>query len=94
MKINIKKLPKSEVEIEGVLEAEAFEAYFNKALKKIGENIELKGFRKGKAPENVLLSKIPEIKPCFRRKRIMDATILFWAISLIFGIATYIALYV
>ena len=40
------------------------------------------------------ISKIPEIKSCFRRKRIMDVTILFWAISLIFGIATYIALYV
>jgi len=60
--VKIKKLPKSEVEIEGVLEADAFETYFSKALKKIGENIELKGFRKGKAPENVLLSTIPEIK--------------------------------
>ena len=60
MKINIKKLPKSEVEIEGELEAEVFEAYFNKALKKIGEKVELKGFRKGKTPENVLLSNIPE----------------------------------
>ena len=60
MKINIKKLPNSEVEIEGELEAEAFEAYFNKALKKIGENVELKGFRKGKTPDNVLLSNIPE----------------------------------
>ena len=61
-KITIKKLPKSEVEIEGELEAEAFEAYFNKALKRIGENIELKGFRKGKAPENVLLSNVPEMQ--------------------------------
>ena len=35
MKINIKKLPKSEVEIEGEIEADVFEAYFGKALKKL-----------------------------------------------------------
>ena len=39
-KININKLPKSEVEIEGEIEADVFEAYFTKALKKIGENVE------------------------------------------------------
>lgn len=59
-KINVKKLPKSEVEIEGEIEADVFESYFNKALKRLGEKIELDGFRKGKVPENVLLSKIPE----------------------------------
>ena len=62
MQIKINKLPKSEVEIEGVLEAEVFEAYFDKALKKIGENVELDGFRKGKVPENILLKNVPEIK--------------------------------
>ncbi len=62
MKINVKKLPKSEVEIEGEIEAEIFEGYWNKALKKVGENAEFDGFRKGKVPENVLLSKIPEIR--------------------------------
>jgi trigger factor len=61
-KINIKKLPKSEVEIEGELEASLFETYFAKALKKIGETVELDGFRKGKIPESVLLSKVPEIQ--------------------------------
>jgi trigger factor len=62
MKITVKKLPKSEVEIEGELEAEMFESYFQKALKKIGENLELDGFRKGKIPESILVSKVPEIK--------------------------------
>ena len=61
MKTAIKKLPKSEIEIEGELEAGIFEAYFVQALKKLGENFELAGFRKGKVPENVLISKIPEI---------------------------------
>jgi trigger factor len=59
-KINVKKLPKSEVEIEGELETNVFEKYFDKALKKLGEKIEIDGFRKGKAPDNVLLSNIPE----------------------------------
>lgn len=60
MQIKINKLPKSEVEIEGEIEADVFEAYFDKALKRIGEGVEIDGFRKGKIPENVLLSKIPE----------------------------------
>jgi FKBP-type peptidyl-prolyl cis-trans isomerase (trigger factor) len=62
MKITIKKLPKSEVEIEGELEADVFESYFAEALKRLGENVQLDGFRKGKVPENVLLANIPEIK--------------------------------
>ena len=62
MKINVKKLPKSEVEIEGELDKDIFESYFNKALKRLGDNLELDGFRKGKAPEAVLLKHIPEIK--------------------------------
>ncbi len=34
------------------------------------------------------------IAACSRRKRLMDITVLFWFISLIFGIATYIVFYV
>lgn len=34
------------------------------------------------------------IKPCFGRKRIMDATVILWAISLIFGVVTYIIFYI
>ena len=60
MKVSVKKLPKSEIEIEGELEADIFESYFSKALKKIGANLEVDGFRKGKVPESVMLSKIPE----------------------------------
>ncbi len=59
-KINIKKLPKNEIELEGEIEADVFETYFDKALKRIGEGVEMDGFRKGKVPESVLLSKIPE----------------------------------
>ncbi len=62
MQINIKKLPKSEVEIEGEMEADVFEGYYSKAIKHIGENFEADGFRKGKVPENILLTKVPEIR--------------------------------
>lgn len=61
MKISVKKLPKSEVEIEGEIDSEIFESYFDKALKKLGENLKLDGFRKGKIPKAVMLSNIPEI---------------------------------
>ena len=61
LKIKITKLPKSEIEIEGELESDLFESYFTKTLKKLGENLKLDGFRKGKIPEDVLLSNIPEI---------------------------------
>ena len=62
MKTTVKKLPKSEVEIEGELEADIFETYFSKALKNIGEKLEFPGFRKGKAPENVVLAKAGEMR--------------------------------
>ncbi|MEK9181777.1 MAG: trigger factor [Patescibacteria group bacterium] len=61
MKINIKKLPKSEVEIEGELGADLFEDFFTRALKRLGENLKIDGFRKGKIPEHILLAKIPEM---------------------------------
>jgi uncharacterized membrane protein YozB (DUF420 family) len=34
-----------------------------------------------------------ELAGCFRRKRIMDVTIVLWLFSLIFGIATYLLTY-
>ncbi|HEY4493996.1 MAG TPA: trigger factor [Candidatus Paceibacterota bacterium] len=61
MNTKVTKLPKSEVEIEGELEADLFEGYYAQALKKLGENVNVDGFRKGKVPENVLVTKIPEI---------------------------------
>ncbi len=62
MQIKINKLPKSEIEIEGELAAEILEQFFTQALKKIAETAEIDGFRKGKVPESILLSKIPEIQ--------------------------------
>ncbi len=63
MNINtqLKKLEKSQVEITGEIAAADFASYEQKALKHLGEHVEIDGFRKGHIPENVLLTKIPEI---------------------------------
>ncbi len=61
MKVDIKKLEKSEVEINGILEVVEFEKYESKALERIGERIELPGFRKGKAPANILKDSVEEM---------------------------------
>jgi len=62
MKITIKKLDKSEVEILGVLEVAEFEKFEEKALEKIGERLELPGFRKGKAPVAVVKESTKEME--------------------------------
>lgn len=60
--LKITKLPKSEIEIEGEITTEAFEAYFEKAVKHLGEHTKIDGFREGKVPTEILLKNIPEIK--------------------------------
>jgi trigger factor len=62
MKINIKKLEKSEVEITSSIDKEEFLKYEEKALEKIGERAELPGFRKGKAPTNIIKANVPEME--------------------------------
>lgn len=62
MKTTIKKLEKSEVEITGVIEASEFAKYEDKALQKINERTELPGFRKGKAPIDVIKGNVPEME--------------------------------
>jgi trigger factor len=62
MKITIKKLEKSEVEILGVLPAADFEKYEEKALNVISERVELPGFRKGKAPASMVKENIKEME--------------------------------
>lgn len=62
MKINIKKLDKSELEIEGSLEWVDFEKFEEKALSKIGERVELPGFRKGKVPSEMVKGAVSEME--------------------------------
>ncbi|MFA6397451.1 MAG: trigger factor [Candidatus Paceibacterota bacterium] len=59
--MEINKLKNSEVEIIGEISAEDFKKYEEKAFEKLGENIEVDGFRKGKVPRNILEGKIPEM---------------------------------
>jgi trigger factor len=61
MKITINEIGKSEVEILGILEVAEFEKYDKKAIQRIGERLELPGFRKGKAPENVIREQANEM---------------------------------
>ena len=62
MKTTIKKLEKSEVEITGTIEASEFAKYEDKALLHIGERLELPGFRKGKAPTDMIKGNVAEIE--------------------------------
>ncbi len=54
--LEIKLLPNSEAEIIGEISAEIFMSGRGEAIKEFSETVELKGFRKGKIPENVLLN--------------------------------------
>ena len=54
----INKLPKSLVEIKGEIDSVEFEKFRTPALKKLGENVEIDGFRKGHAPVAILVQKL------------------------------------
>jgi len=58
--VKIKKLPGSRVEIKAIVSAADFDKTRSEAVKHIGREAELPGFRKGHVPEKVLLSKIGE----------------------------------
>src|SRR3989344_210174 len=61
--IEIKKLPDSEVEITGEIDAEAFESTWSEAVKNISQKVKLDGFRPGSSiPEKVLADKVGEIE--------------------------------
>jgi trigger factor len=57
MKITLKKLPKSEAQIDIIVPAEEFEAYHERGFKRVQETVEVDGFRKGNAPEDVIVKK-------------------------------------
>lgn len=62
MKYTLTKLPKSEVEIEVEIDSNEFERFFDEAVNEMGEHVEAQGFRKGKAPKNIVIEKIGEDK--------------------------------
>ncbi|MBX4198165.1 trigger factor family protein [Candidatus Parcubacteria bacterium] len=53
--IKVKKLDTSEVEISGAIPVAALSKYRTKALKDIGENVTIPGFRKGHIPMSQFL---------------------------------------
>lgn len=57
----INKLEKSQVEIIGSIPSDIFESFRKKALQNINEEVTIDGFRKGKVPESVLISKVGEM---------------------------------
>jgi FKBP-type peptidyl-prolyl cis-trans isomerase (trigger factor) len=59
--IKVNPLPKREVEITGEITAEAMSDMRTKALTKLKETVELDGFRKGNAPENMIVAKVGEM---------------------------------
>lgn len=57
IKTTLKELPESEVEITCEIPAEIFEKERAQALKKVGEEVSLPGFRRGHIPEATLIQK-------------------------------------
>ncbi|MFA6253954.1 MAG: trigger factor [Candidatus Paceibacterota bacterium] len=61
-KIDIQPAGEGELEITAELEVEVFESYRDKALKALGEDVKIAGFRPGHVPEKVLVEQIGEDK--------------------------------
>ncbi|NBO17487.1 MAG: hypothetical protein EBV07_01170 [Proteobacteria bacterium] len=57
MKIEVTKQPNSELKIDATIESEKVAAMYEKIVDQIVSETEIKGFRKGKAPKNVVLEK-------------------------------------
>lgn len=60
MKVVVSKEPKSQVKLTITIEAEDFTKYEGLALKRLGENVTIKGFRRGNVPLDVLRKHIGE----------------------------------
>jgi len=58
MNHSIQKLAQSRIEIKFEVSIEELQAYKEKAILRLGENIEMEGFRKGKAPKEMIEKKL------------------------------------
>lgn len=59
--VEVKKLENAEVEIKGEITAESFMNEKDHVLMELGEDMEIQGFRKGKAPKDVIEKNIPKM---------------------------------
>ena len=57
MEVSIKKISQTEKEIKIIFQYNDIEVLANKKLEELGKKADLKGFRKGKVPNNVLKEK-------------------------------------
>lgn len=60
--VEVKKLEHSECEITAAIPAEVFDTYREKALKELGADVEVPGFRKDKVPQDMLVQHIGEAR--------------------------------
>lgn len=60
MKIEIKELPKSQIEILVEISSEKFDEFIDKAIFNLGKDIQIEGFRKGNVPKEILKEKISQ----------------------------------
>ena len=58
MKVDVRKLPHSEIEITAEIPADIFESFRSRAVVSLQKNFEMPGFRKGHVPENILLENL------------------------------------
>jgi len=58
--LEIKELPKSEIEITSEISGEEFSKFWPKAVGELSKNVSLPGFRPGKIPEKILVEKVGE----------------------------------
>ncbi len=58
MKTTYKKLPKSQASVNVTMPQAKIQSHVDTVITKLGSDIEVKGFRKGKAPKNLLVDKI------------------------------------
>ena len=58
MKVDIKKLPKSEVQLTITVPYEVYKKWEKKALEEFGKKMKIKGFRTGHIPEDVILQNV------------------------------------
>ena len=59
--VEVKKLEKAQIEINGSISSEILETFRTQALKNINNAISVPGFRKGNIPENILTSKVGDM---------------------------------
>lgn len=65
MKIFVKKLEKSEVELKFEIPVKEFEKHIDQAIKDLGVDVEAPGFRKGNAPKEAIEKQVGEEKILF-----------------------------